>query len=43
LKKSFGIPMLTVEGDQPAPLDSRNRMKIEVFIEMLRLRKAGAA
>jgi benzoyl-CoA reductase/2-hydroxyglutaryl-CoA dehydratase subunit BcrC/BadD/HgdB len=42
-KKSFTIPTLTIEGDQPSALDSRNRMKIEVFIEMLRLRKAGAA
>lgn len=42
-KKSFAIPTLTIEGDQPSALDSRNRMKIEVFIEMLRLRKAGRA
>jgi len=42
-KKSFTIPTLTIEGDQPSALDSRNRMKIEVFIEMLRLRKAGPA
>ena len=40
LKKSFTIPTLTIEGDQPSALDSRNKMKIEVFIEMLRLRKA---
>ena len=41
-----GRPMtttLTIEGDQPSALDSRNMMKIEVFIEMLRLRKAGPA
>lgn len=39
-KKSLAIPTLTIEGDQPSALDSRNKMKIEVFIEMLRLRKA---
>ena len=38
-KKSLQVPILTIEGDQPAPLDSRNRMKIEVFVEMLRSRK----
>jgi benzoyl-CoA reductase/2-hydroxyglutaryl-CoA dehydratase subunit BcrC/BadD/HgdB len=38
-KKILKIPMLTIEGDQPTPLDSRNRMKIEVFVEMLRSRK----
>ena len=38
-KKILKVPILTIEGDQPAPLDSRNRMKIEVFVEMLRSRK----
>jgi len=35
LKKTISLPILTIEGDQPSTLDSRNRMKIEVFIEML--------
>lgn len=35
LKKALNLPVLTIEGDQPTALDSRNRMKIEVFIEML--------
>ncbi len=35
-KKSLSIPILTIEGDQPSPIDSRTRMKIEVFLEMLR-------
>jgi benzoyl-CoA reductase/2-hydroxyglutaryl-CoA dehydratase subunit BcrC/BadD/HgdB len=39
LKKTLEIPILTIEGDQPSPLDSRTRMKIEVFIEMLRSKK----
>jgi benzoyl-CoA reductase/2-hydroxyglutaryl-CoA dehydratase subunit BcrC/BadD/HgdB len=38
-KKTLKLPILTIEGDQPAPLDSRNRMKIEVFVEMLRSKK----
>ena len=38
-EKILKLPSLTIEGDQPAPLDSRNRMKIEVFVEMLRSRK----
>ena len=38
-KKILKLPILTIEGDQPSPLDSRNRMKIEVFVEMLRSRK----
>ena len=39
LKKTLKIPILTIEGDRPSPLDSRTRMKIEVFIEMLRSKK----
>jgi len=39
LKKILKVPILTIEGDQPSPLDSRNKMKIEVFIEMLRSKK----
>jgi len=39
LKKTLKLPILTIEGDQPTPLDSRNKTKIEVFIEMLCRRK----
>jgi benzoyl-CoA reductase/2-hydroxyglutaryl-CoA dehydratase subunit BcrC/BadD/HgdB len=39
IKKSIDLPIVTIEGDQPSTLDSRNKMKIEVFIEMLRGRK----
>jgi benzoyl-CoA reductase/2-hydroxyglutaryl-CoA dehydratase subunit BcrC/BadD/HgdB len=39
LKKSLSIPILTLEGDQPSPIDSRTKMKIEVFLEMLRDKK----
>jgi benzoyl-CoA reductase/2-hydroxyglutaryl-CoA dehydratase subunit BcrC/BadD/HgdB len=36
LKKTLPVPILTIEGDQPSPIDSRTKMKIEVFLEMLR-------
>jgi len=39
LKKTLKLPILTIEGDQPSPLDSRNKTKLEVFIEMLLSRK----
>ena len=39
IKKMLGLPVLTIEGDRPSSLDNRNRMKLEVFIEMLRSRK----
>lgn len=39
LKKILKIPILTIEGDQPSSLDGRNKMKIEVFIEMLRSKR----
>ena len=42
LKKTLKLPMLTIEGDQPSSLDSRNRTKLEVFIEMLRSKKNKA-
>lgn len=35
IRKKINIPILTIEGDKPGPLDVRNKMKIEVFIEML--------
>jgi benzoyl-CoA reductase/2-hydroxyglutaryl-CoA dehydratase subunit BcrC/BadD/HgdB len=40
LRRKIKVPVLTLEGDKPAPLDARNRMKIEVFIEMLLNKKA---
>jgi benzoyl-CoA reductase/2-hydroxyglutaryl-CoA dehydratase subunit BcrC/BadD/HgdB len=41
LRRKIKIPVLTLEGDKPAPLDARSRMKIEVFIEMLLSKKAS--
>lgn len=36
LRESLGIPMITIEGDLPKPLDSRTKLRIEAFIELLR-------
>lgn len=35
-RQSLGIPMLTIEGDRPGPLDGRTALRIEAFIEMLK-------
>jgi len=35
LRKTFKIPLLTLEGDSPGPLDARSRARLESFIEML--------
>jgi benzoyl-CoA reductase/2-hydroxyglutaryl-CoA dehydratase subunit BcrC/BadD/HgdB len=41
LRETLGIPMITIEGDLPKSLDSRTKMRIEAFIELLR--SAGEA
>jgi benzoyl-CoA reductase/2-hydroxyglutaryl-CoA dehydratase subunit BcrC/BadD/HgdB len=35
-KKQLALPMLTLEGDRPGPLDARSRTRVEAFLEMLR-------
>lgn len=35
-RKKLSVPILTVEGDQPAALDGRTKLRIGAFIEMLR-------
>jgi benzoyl-CoA reductase/2-hydroxyglutaryl-CoA dehydratase subunit BcrC/BadD/HgdB len=35
LRKEIGLPVLTLEGDMPGPLDGRTRIRIQAFIEML--------
>jgi benzoyl-CoA reductase/2-hydroxyglutaryl-CoA dehydratase subunit BcrC/BadD/HgdB len=42
LRKNLRLPVLTLEGDQPAPLDSRSRIRIESFLEMLRMNKEAS-
>jgi len=35
LRKEIRLPVLTLEGDMPGPLDGRTRIRIQAFIEML--------
>ncbi len=42
-KHLAGIPLLTVEGDAPGPLDARTRLRIESFCEMLGGRRRKTA
>ena len=36
LRETLGVPMITIEGDLPKPLDSRTKLRIEAFIEILK-------
>jgi benzoyl-CoA reductase/2-hydroxyglutaryl-CoA dehydratase subunit BcrC/BadD/HgdB len=36
LREELDVPMLTLEGDLPGPLDARTRLRVESFIEMVR-------
>jgi benzoyl-CoA reductase/2-hydroxyglutaryl-CoA dehydratase subunit BcrC/BadD/HgdB len=35
LREESGLPVLTLEGDQPAPVDGRTAIRIQAFLEML--------
>lgn len=35
IRKHIDIPILTLEGDSPMPLDARTRVRLESFVEML--------
>lgn len=35
-RKLLSIPILTLEGDKPRPLDNRSRFRLEAFIDVLR-------
>jgi len=39
LRENLPVPILTLEGDRPGPLDSRTSLRIETFIQMLKDRK----
>jgi benzoyl-CoA reductase/2-hydroxyglutaryl-CoA dehydratase subunit BcrC/BadD/HgdB len=41
LRQEIKLPILTIEGDRPAPLDARTRLRLEGFVEMLRHRTQG--
>ena len=36
LRQRLGVPLLTIEGDRPGPVDGRTLTRIEAFMEMLR-------
>ncbi len=35
LREEIGLPVLTLEGDVPAPLDGRTKIRIQAFLEMI--------
>ncbi|MFZ5448107.1 MAG: 2-hydroxyacyl-CoA dehydratase family protein [Thermodesulfobacteriota bacterium] len=36
IRERLNVPILTIEGDRPTPLDSRSRMRLEAFVDVLR-------
>ena len=36
IRKRIGLPVLTLEGDKPSRLDARTKMRLDVFLDMLR-------
>jgi benzoyl-CoA reductase/2-hydroxyglutaryl-CoA dehydratase subunit BcrC/BadD/HgdB len=41
LRYEMDLPILTLEGDKPTPLDARTKVRIESFIELLKEKKRG--
>ncbi|MBW1721722.1 MAG: 2-hydroxyacyl-CoA dehydratase [Deltaproteobacteria bacterium] len=39
LRESLPVPILTLEGDRPGPVDSRTALRLETFVHMLKDRK----
>ena len=39
-RESLAVPLLTIEGDRPGRLDSRTQIRLETFVEMLKIRKS---
>ncbi|MBE0597814.1 MAG: 2-hydroxyacyl-CoA dehydratase [Desulfuromonadales bacterium] len=39
VRQRLPVPILTLEGDRPGPLDARSRIRLEGFVEMLRGRR----
>jgi benzoyl-CoA reductase/2-hydroxyglutaryl-CoA dehydratase subunit BcrC/BadD/HgdB len=40
-RETLGVPILTIEGDLPKPLDTRTKLRIEAFVEVLKGRLNG--
>jgi benzoyl-CoA reductase/2-hydroxyglutaryl-CoA dehydratase subunit BcrC/BadD/HgdB len=36
LRENLPLPILTIEGDSPTPLDARTRLRLEAFVDVLR-------
>ncbi len=36
LRQHLNLPILTIEGDRPTPLDHRTRMRLEAFVDVVR-------
>jgi len=36
LREQLPLPLLTIEGDSPTPLDARTRLRLEAFVDVLR-------
>ncbi len=36
LRRELKLPMLTLEGDRPGPVDARSRMRLEAFVDLMR-------
>jgi benzoyl-CoA reductase/2-hydroxyglutaryl-CoA dehydratase subunit BcrC/BadD/HgdB len=41
IRKGINLPVLTIEGDRPGPVDARTRIRLEGFVEMLRDSRKG--
>jgi benzoyl-CoA reductase/2-hydroxyglutaryl-CoA dehydratase subunit BcrC/BadD/HgdB len=39
LRESLPLPVLTIEGDKPGKVDGRTAIRLETFVEMIRMRK----
>lgn len=39
LRESLPLPVLTIEGDKPGKVDSRTAIRLETFVEMLKMKK----
>ncbi len=39
LRRHLELPIMTLEGDRPGPLDGRTRTRLEAFLDMLRRKK----
>lgn len=41
IRRELDCPLLTLEGDMPGPLDGRNKLRLEAFLETLQARHGG--